>query len=92
MALGAGGPSTTAMVNKYLHGADTVFGVGASLTKSFFAVPIADNKTFVHLTNDEDAIGREFKYRLPASSATPSWSCGNSSTSRQGTGRQLPAR
>ena len=65
LALGAGGPSTTAMVNKYLHGADTVFGVGASLTKSFFAVPIADNKTFVHLTNDEDAIGREFRTSYP---------------------------
>ena len=65
LALGAGGPSTTAMVNKYLHGADTVFGVGASLTKSFFAVPIADNKTFVHLTNDEDAIGREYRCQYP---------------------------
>ena len=65
LALGAGGPSTTAMVNKYLHGADTVFGVGASLTKSFFAVPIEDNKTFVHLTNDEDAIGREYKCNYP---------------------------
>ena len=65
LALGAGGPSTTAMVNKYLHGADTVFGVGASLTKSFFAVPIADNKTFIHLTNDEDAIGREYKCHYP---------------------------
>ena len=53
------------MVNKYLHGADTVFGVGASLTKSFFAVPIADNKTFIHLTNDEDAIGREYKCHYP---------------------------
>ena len=53
------------MVNKYLHGADTVFGVGASLTRSFFAVPIADNKTFIHLTNDEDAIGREYKCHYP---------------------------
>ena len=65
LAIGTGGPSTTAMVNKYLHGADTVFGVGASLTKSFFAVPIADNKTFIHLTNDEDAIGREYRCHYP---------------------------
>ncbi len=67
LALGAGGPSTTAMVNKYLHGADLVFGVGCSFTKSFFAVPIADeqNKTFIHLTNDEDAIGRENKCQYP---------------------------
>ena len=53
------------MVNKYLHGADTVFAVGASLTKSFFAVPIADNKTFIHATNDEDAIGREYRCNYP---------------------------
>ena len=65
LALGAGGPSTTAMVNKYLHGADLVFGVGCSFTKSSFAVPIADDKTFVHLTNDEDAIGREAKCKYP---------------------------
>ncbi len=65
LALGAGGPSTTAAVNKYLHRADTVFAVGASLTKSFFAVPIADNKTFIHATNDEDAIGREYRCHYP---------------------------
>ena len=65
LAIGAGGPSTTAMVNKYLHGADLVFGAGCSFTKSFFAVPIADDKTFVHLTNDEDAIGRESKCQYP---------------------------
>ena len=65
LALGTGGPSTTAMVNKYLKGADLVFAVGASLTKSFFAVPIADDKVFVHATNDEDAIGREYKCNYP---------------------------
>ncbi len=65
LALGAGGPSTTAMVNKYLKGADLVFAVGASLTKSFFAVPVADDKVFVHATNDEDAIGREYKCNYP---------------------------
>ena len=65
LALGTGGPSTTAMVNKYLKGADLVFAVGASLTKSFFAVPIADDKIFVHATNDEDAIGREYKCNYP---------------------------
>ena len=65
LALGAGGPSTTAAVNKYLHRADVVFAIGASLTKSFFAVPIADNKTFIHATNDEDAIGREYRCHYP---------------------------
>ena len=65
LALGAGGPSTTAMVNKYLKGADLVFAVGASLTKSFFAVPIGDDKVFVHATNDEDAIGREYRCNYP---------------------------
>ena len=65
LSLGAGGPSTTAAVHQYLGRADLVFGAGSSLTKTFFAVPIADDKTFVHLTNDEDAIGREYRCQYP---------------------------
>ena len=64
LALGAGGPSTTGMVNKYLKGSDLILGVGCSFTKTNFAQAIPDGKTLVHLTNDEDAIGREFKTDL----------------------------
>ena len=61
LALGSGGPSTTRMVDKYLKASDLVFGVGCSFTKTNFAQPIPAGKNLVHLTNDEDAIGREFK-------------------------------
>ena len=64
LALGAGGPSTTGMVNKYLKGSDLILGVGCSFTKTNFAQAIPDGKPLVHLTNDEDAIGREFKTDL----------------------------
>jgi acetolactate synthase-1/2/3 large subunit len=61
LSLGAGGPSTTAQANKYLKESDLVFGVGCSFTKTNFAQAIPAGKTMVHLTNDEDAISREFK-------------------------------
>ena len=65
LALGSGGPSTTAAVNKYLKAADLVCGVGCSFTKTNFAQAIPQGKTMIHLTNDDDAIGREFKCDYP---------------------------
>ena len=65
LALGAGGPSTTAAVNKYMDKADLVFGAGCSFVTTFFAVPIPDGKMMVHLTNDEDAIAREYNCDYP---------------------------
>ena len=61
LSLGSGGPSTTAQANKYLKESDLVFGAACSFTKTNFAQAIPAGKTMVHLTNDEDAIGREFK-------------------------------
>ena len=61
LSLGSGGPSTTAQVNKYLKESDLVFGAGCSFTKTNFAQAIPQGKVMVHMTNDEDAIGREFK-------------------------------
>ena len=64
LSLGAGGPSTTAQANKYLKESDLVFGAGCSFTKTNFAQAIPPGKTMIHMTNDEDAIGREFKTDL----------------------------
>ncbi|MCS5668531.1 MAG: thiamine pyrophosphate-requiring protein [Dehalococcoidia bacterium] len=61
LSLGSGGPSTTAQVNKYLKESDLVFGAGCSFTKTNFAQAIPQGKIMIHMTNDEDAIGREFK-------------------------------
>ncbi|PKB71833.1 MAG: hypothetical protein BZY87_03705 [SAR202 cluster bacterium Io17-Chloro-G6] len=65
LALGSGGPSTTGMVDKYLKGSDLVLGVGCSFTKTNFAQAIPSGKTMIHMTNDEDAIGREYKCDFP---------------------------
>ena len=65
LSLGSGGPSTTAMVDKYLKGSDLVLGVGCSFTKTNFAQPIPVGRPIVHMTNDEDAIGREFNCDFP---------------------------
>ena len=65
LALGSGGSSTTAMVDKYLKGSDLVLGVGCSFTKTNFAQAIPSGKTMIHMTNDEDAIGREYKCDYP---------------------------
>jgi acetolactate synthase-1/2/3 large subunit len=45
--------------------ADLVFGAGCSFVTTFFAVPIPDGKMMVHLTNDEDAIAREYNCDYP---------------------------
>ena len=65
LALGAGGPSTTGAVNKYLKSSDLVCGIGCSFTKTNFAQTIPAGKTIIHATNDEDAIGRESKCDYP---------------------------
>ena len=65
LALGAGGPSTTAAVHKYMNGSDLIFGAGCSFVKTFFAAPIPAGKVMIHATNDEDAIGREYNCDFP---------------------------
>ena len=45
--------------------ADLVCGVGCSFTKTNFAVPIPPGKRLVHLTNDEDAINKDYRCDFP---------------------------
>ena len=45
--------------------ADLVCGVGCSFTKTNFAVPIPPGKRLVHLTNDEDAINKDYRCDVP---------------------------
>jgi acetolactate synthase-1/2/3 large subunit len=65
LSVGASGPSTTLGVYRFLRRADLVFGVGCSLTRSNFAVPIPPGKTIVHTTNDEDAINKDYQCDYP---------------------------
>jgi acetolactate synthase-1/2/3 large subunit len=65
LAVGASGPSTTLGVHRFLTRADLVCGVGCSFTKTNFAVPIPPGKRLVHLTNDEDAINKDYQCEVP---------------------------
>ena len=61
LSLGTGGSSTTGAVHRFLTSADLVFGIGASLTKSNFTVPIPAGKTIIHSTNFEGDINKDYK-------------------------------
>ena len=65
LSVGAAGPSTTLGVHRYLTRADLVFGVGCSFTRTNFGAPIPPGKTIAHLTNDADAINKEFRCDYP---------------------------
>jgi len=65
LAVGASGPSTTLGVHRFLMRADLVCGVGCSFTKTNFAVSIPPGKHLVHLTNDEDAINKDYRCDVP---------------------------
>ena len=65
LAVGASGPSTTLGVHRFLMRADLVCGVGCSFTKTNFAVPIPSGKRLVHMTNDEDAINKDYRCDVP---------------------------
>jgi thiamine pyrophosphate-dependent acetolactate synthase large subunit-like protein len=60
LSVGAGGPSTTLGVHRFLTRADVVFGIGCSFTRSNFAVPIPPGKIMLHSTNDDDAINKDY--------------------------------
>ena len=65
LSVGAAGPSTTLGVHRYLGGADLVFGIGCSFTKTSFGVSIPPGKTMVHSTNDDGDINKEYKCQYP---------------------------
>jgi thiamine pyrophosphate-dependent acetolactate synthase large subunit-like protein len=65
LAVGASGPSTTLGVHRFLMRADLVCGVGCSFTQTNFAVPIPSEKRLVHMTNDEDAINKDYRCDVP---------------------------
>lgn len=65
LSLGVGGSSQTGPVHRFLTGADVVFGVGVSFTKSSFTVPIPAGKTLIHLTNGEGDINKDYRAQYP---------------------------
>ena len=65
LSVGTGGSSTTGGVYRFLSRADLAFGIGSSLTKSGFAVPIPAGKILVHATNDDADINKDYKCQYP---------------------------
>src|SRR5499427_6774665 len=66
LALGTGAGVMPRPVHTFLHKADVIFAVGASLTKhSIVAAPIPAGKTIIHVTNDERDINKHYATDYP---------------------------
>ena len=65
LSLGIGGSSQTGQVHRFLTGADTVFAVGASMTKSNFTAPLPPGKTLIHTTNSDGDINKDYRADYP---------------------------
>jgi acetolactate synthase I/II/III large subunit len=65
LSVGTGSRATTGGVYHFLRRADVVLGLGCSLAKSGFAVPIPAGKTLIHATNDADDINKDHLCQYP---------------------------
>ena len=65
LSLGIGGSSQTGQVHRFLTGADTVFAVGASMTRSNFTAPLPPGKTLIHTTNADADINKDYRADYP---------------------------
>jgi len=60
LALGTAGRARPATVDHFLSGADVVFALGSSLTRSYYVLPVPDDKTILHVTLDEADLGKDY--------------------------------
>jgi len=66
LSLGTGAGVMPRPVHTFLHNADVVFAIGASLTKhSIVAAPIPGGKKIIHATNDERDINKHYATDFP---------------------------
>ena len=65
LSLGIGGSSQTGQVHRFLNGADTVFAVGASMTRSNFTAPLPPGKVLIHVTNADSDINKDYRCDYP---------------------------
>jgi acetolactate synthase I/II/III large subunit len=65
LSLGSGGMSATDMVRDALERCDTVFAVGASLTRTVFAPEIPSGKRIVHATLDPRDLNKDYVADVP---------------------------
>ncbi|HEY0125151.1 MAG TPA: thiamine pyrophosphate-requiring protein [Rhizobium sp.] len=60
LALGTAGRARPATVDHFLEKADVVFALGSSLTRSYYILPVPDDKTILHVTLDEADLGKDY--------------------------------
>ncbi|MBX4863246.1 thiamine pyrophosphate-requiring protein [Rhizobium bangladeshense] len=60
LALGTAGRARPATVDHFLEGADVVFALGSSLTRSYYILPVPDDKTILQVTLDEADLGKDY--------------------------------
>jgi acetolactate synthase I/II/III large subunit len=65
LALGSGSGVMSRPVVHFLGQADVVLAVGTSLTKHGMATPMPSGKTFIHVTNDERDLHKNFSAQYP---------------------------
>jgi acetolactate synthase I/II/III large subunit len=65
LALGSGSGVMSRPVVHFLRQADVILAVGTSLTKHGMATPIPAGKTFIHVTNDERDLNKNFSSQHP---------------------------
>jgi thiamine pyrophosphate-dependent acetolactate synthase large subunit-like protein len=64
LSLGAGGMSWPKVLKHFLDRADLIFGVGASLTATTFAVPLPEGRRAVQVTVDERDLNKDYPLEL----------------------------
>jgi acetolactate synthase-1/2/3 large subunit len=65
LALGSGSGVMSRPVYNWLSDSDVMLAVGTSLTKHGMATPIPADKTFIHVTNDERDLNKNFPAHYP---------------------------
>jgi acetolactate synthase-1/2/3 large subunit len=65
LALGSGSGVMSRPVYNWLSDSDVMLAVGTSLTKHGMATPIPGDKTFIHITNDERDLNKNFPAQYP---------------------------
>jgi acetolactate synthase-1/2/3 large subunit len=60
LSVGTGGLSSAPGVTHFLHKADLIFGIGASLTNVAFAAPLPEGRKIVQCTVDERDVNKDY--------------------------------
>ncbi|WP_246413288.1 thiamine pyrophosphate-requiring protein [Rhizobium indicum] len=60
LALGTAGRARPATVDHFLAKSDVVFALGSSLTRSYYILPVPDDKIILQVTLDEADLGKDY--------------------------------